>query len=511
MAATMAVVAVPAMGPALEAQRVGPPGGGPGGAQVKLVEQFDENDDGWLNATERQAAREFLAAQPATGRGGPGGRGGRGGRGGPGGGGLTEPGTPGPALTQADVTTYADEPVYAPNVLRTFFIQFENTEWEAELAAFYNTDVEVPATVTVDGRVFRDVGVHFRGASSFFTVPAGRKRSMNLSFDFVHDNQALGGYRTFNLLNSHTDPTMLRSALYLHIVREYIPAPKANYVRVVINGESWGPYVNAQQFNKDFTRDFYGTTSGARWKVPGRPNGRGGLEYLGDDPAAYRALYEIKSKDDDAAWTALIELCRVLNGTPPDRLEAALGPLLDIDGTLAFLALENVFVNGDGYWTRASDYGLYRDTDGRFHVTPHDANETISAGRGGGPGRPGGPGRAGRPGGPPPAGRGRGVGQGSGGTSLDPLVAADDPTKPLLSKLLAVPALRARYLALVREIAGTWLDWDRLEPLVTRYQAVIADDVSRDTRALDSYDAFTAGVADLRRFVEARRLFLSGQ
>src|SRR5207253_6629789 len=47
---------------------------------------------------------------------------------------------------------------------------------------------------------------------------------------------------------------------------EYMPAPKANYVRVVINGESWGIYVNAQQFNKDFIRDWFNTKKGARWK-----------------------------------------------------------------------------------------------------------------------------------------------------------------------------------------------------------------------------------------------------
>jgi hypothetical protein len=45
---------------------------------------------------------------------------------------------------------------------------------------------------------------------------------------------------------------------------------------------------------------------------------------------------------------------RVLNETPPERLEAALAPLLDIDGALKFLALDDALVNSDGYWTRAS-------------------------------------------------------------------------------------------------------------------------------------------------------------
>ena len=60
-------------------------------------------------------------------------------------------------------------------------------------------------------------------------------------------------------------------------------------MRVVINGESWGVFVNVQQFNKDFVREAFGTAKGVRWKVPGSPRGRGGLEYLGDGADAYRS------------------------------------------------------------------------------------------------------------------------------------------------------------------------------------------------------------------------------
>ncbi|MBN2506579.1 MAG: CotH kinase family protein [Verrucomicrobia bacterium] len=58
------------------------------------------------------------------------------------------------------------------------------------------------------------------------------------TFFLEYENQRLGGYRTFNLLNAHGDPTFLRSVLYYHIARNYIPVPKANFVRVVINGEN---------------------------------------------------------------------------------------------------------------------------------------------------------------------------------------------------------------------------------------------------------------------------------
>ena len=274
------------------------------------------------------------------------------------------------------------------------FLQFENADWEQELAAFNNTDVEVPATAIVDGTTYKDVGVHFRGASSFMMVPEGSKRSLNLSFDFVNEAQSVGGYRTLNLLNAMSDPTYVRAVLYSEIARAYLPAPKVNHMRVVINGESWGVYVNAQQYNKDFLRDYYKTDKGARWKVPGSPGGRGGMEYLGEDLAAYKRIYEIKTKDDPKVWADMIAMFKVLNETPADKLEAALAPKLNIDGVLRFLAIEMALVNTDGYWTRASDYSIYQDEKGQFHVIPHDMNEAMMAG--------GGPGGGGRPGGPRP-------------------------------------------------------------------------------------------------------------
>ena len=260
-----------------------------------------------------------------------------------------------------------------------------------------------------------------------------------------------------NLLNVNGDPTFVRSMLYSDIARSYIPAPKTNYLRVAINGESWGVYINAQQYNKDFVRDYFKTEQGARWKVPGNPGGRGGMEYRGDDPSAYKQTYDIRTKDDPKVWASLIQMFKVLNETPPDKLEAALSPLLDIDGVLRFLAVDNALVNTDGYWTRASDYSIYQDVKGRFHVIPHDMNEALinEGGRGRGPGGPppdfgrGGPGGPppgfGGPDGPPPGmgpRGGRGFGPGGGGPTLDPLIGLNDASKPLRSKLLAVPALR---------------------------------------------------------------------
>lgn len=499
------------------AQGPGGPGGGPVREERKVVAQFDRDGNSRLDASERAAARAWLADQPQTGPfaalrrmgqgGGPGGGMGRG----------YAPATAGKRITPNDVTSAGAAPLYDRGTLRTIFIQFPQEDWAEELDAFWNTDVEVPATVTVDGRTYPDVGIHYRGASSFMMVPAGSKRSLNLSFDFVRDAQALLGFRTLNLLNVNGDPTYVRPLLYGDIAQRHIRLPKVNYVTVVINGEYWGVYINAQQFNSDFTKEAYGHAGGARWKVPGSPWGRAGMEYLGDDASAYKALYEIKSRDTPESWAALIRLFRTLNQTPPDRLEGALAPMLDIDGTLRFLAVEMALVNTDGYWVRASDYAIYMEPGGRFHVVPHDVNESLMEegfGRGGNrpPGAPPGPppGVMPRPpAGVPPMPMG---GMAAAKPTLDPLYGVDDPRMPLRSKLLAVPALRAKYLRYVREIAENQLDWKKIEPAARRYQALIADAVKSDTRKLYSYERFehdlTEGEHSLKAFTEARRAFL---
>jgi hypothetical protein len=552
----------------------GPPGGPGGGRTRELVKQFDKDGDGRLDATERKAAR---VAAKAGGR--PGGFGG--GRGGPPGGGRGGPTpSPGAKVEVAAVKTYPGQPLYAPDVLRTLFLTFEGSDWESELEDFHNTDVEVPCTVVADGKTYPGVGVHFRGMSSYGMVRAGSKRSLNLSLDAVDSKQRLDGSKTLNLLNMHEDPTFLSTVLYSHVARQYIPAPKANLVQVVINGESWGVYTNVQQFDKKFLQENYKTTKGTRWKVGGSPNGRGGMEYLGDDIAGYKRVYEIKSKDDDKAWKALIHFCKVLDETPPDKLQAALEPICDVDNLLWFLALDVALINGDGFWTRASDYSIYLDPKGKFHFVPHDMNEAFHpAGGPGGPGGRGGPGggrgfpapgailppfvqdfleltpvqkkeldalqkeadaqldalltpeqrkqwQAMRAGGPPggPGGPGGGPGGPPGGgradgVELDPLVGLTDRSKPLRSKVLAVPALRAKYLADIKTIAEKSLAWEALGPVVAGYVNLAGAAIEADTKKLETAEAFRRTTAldattatgrewPLRAFADQRRKYL---
>jgi hypothetical protein len=239
-------------------------------------------------------------------------------------------------------------------------------------------------------------------------------------------------------------------------------------------------YANAQQFNKEFITDNFGTKKGTRWKIPQGGGTGGGFSYQGDDASRYNRTFQIKSKDEPEAWSALIDLAKTLDVTPTDSLEAALASRLDIDAYLRFLALDNVMVSGDAFFQRVSDYALYRGPDGRFHFIFHDANEMLSTGR----------------------------------VQVSPLVGLNDTTKPIIAKVLAVPALRAKYLGYVKEIAEKSLDWNTIGPIVKQYHDLIADDVARDTRKLFSTEDFVRTTADdpesgsLRGFFEGRRAFL---
>lgn len=510
------------------------------GGSIEVKARFDADKNGVLDAGERKAARAWLKDNRPQ-RGGPGGPGGRGGRGaggppggfGPGGpGGAPESGEPkvGGKVSPKDVSGHSDRDVWDPTIVRTFFVDVPGDDWFQELTEFHRTDVAIPSTVTVDGVAYKDVGVQFRGNTSF-QMARGKKKSLDLTFDLVDQKQSFRGLRNLDLLNNNTDPSQLREMLHGVLANQFFPAPRTALVRVVLNGEDFGTYVAMQQFDKDFVADHYGAKGGDRFKVPPDFSGNGGLRFLGDDPAAYKRSYELKSDDNERAWQGLVDLCAALEHAPAERLPEILPQHLDVDAALWFLAMDFALGDDDGYYSRASDYLLYRDTKGRFHPIPRDNNEILLGARGGpggrggmGPGGPGAPGVGGPPpdfggpggpppregnrpgepgpqgpGGPPPFGQGPG-GQGpggrggrggpGGGTATTPLEGAARADRPLLHKLLAVPQWRARYLANLRAIADVALREDAIAPQLAAWRQLLDPLVKADAHSQAGYEAF---------------------
>ena len=373
------------------------------------------------------------------------------------------------------------------------------------MADFYRTDVDIPATLTIDGRKLPGVGVHFRGQSSYFAVREGRKRSLNVSLDFVDPDQRIDGYKTLNLLNSHEDPSFLHTVLYSEIARHYIPAPKANFVRLVINGESWGLYVERSAVRQEVPRRELRNRRGGPLEGPGQPGGRRRTEV----PRRGRRGIQAAVRDQVEGRQVRMESPdRALQDAQPDAHRSARGGL-EAHPRRGWSALVPGAGGRPGEQRRLLDpsqrlQSLSRsDREVPRHPPRHERDVPVRddvwagtglwsatriwpwsrrrsqgvAGRGPGPG-------LGGPGAGPPA------------RDLDPLVGLDDQRKPLRSRLLAVPSLKARYLSHVRTLAERWLDWETLGPMVRSYRTLIEEEVKADTRKLSSFASFEKALAD---------------
>ena len=469
----------------------GPPGnvGGRRGPRPpeKLVERFDTDKDGKLTGAERKAVLEARGEAYSP---------------------EQRAGTLIGDIQDDVKASISSAPIDSPafydgETLRTLYLRFPDEDWYAQLNAFYRTDVEVPAELVVDGKVYSEVGVRFRGTSSYFTVQS-EKKSFNIAVDYGDDKQRLHGYKTLNLLNGHVDPSFLREVLYNRIARDYIPAMKSNFVKLVINGESWGVYINLQQFNKDFLEEWFGTRDGVRWKVG--PGG-GALTHTSNNISDYERTYQLKTGNVESPWEKLVALTEVLDSKTTDaKLEKDLPSIFNIDRALWQLAVSNVFMDDDSYIHKGGDFAIYQDVNERFHLISHDNNETFRFGRERRAGR-GGPG-------------GRGPGGWSWGelTSgmVSPMTHADNSMRPVISRLLGVPKWKARYIAHVRTVVNEWLDWNVLEPVIKEYHALIDADVENDDKKLYPYRDFETSTdgesrertPSFKQFVTQRREFL---
>lgn len=406
-------------------------------------------------------------------------------------------------LAPCTITTASD--FYDPSVLTTLELQFDQTDWWAQLEANYDSQENILATLTVEDVNYEDVGVRFRGNTSYRVTQNSEKAPFNIEIDYVHEDQRLDGYKTLNLINCMQDPTFMREVLYSNTCRRQIPSAKANFIKLVINGENWGIYANVQQINVDFIKDWFPSNDGTRWRAEGGGTGgagagnRGGgfrgppqgggatggtqgggvkdgsaaLTWLGEDSSLYEAVYELKNTKLDDPWTGLIQACDILNNSPLEELTSTLDSVLNVDRALWLCAFEVIFHDDDGYvHKRGSDYALYFEPENqRLHLMQYDGNSCMR----------------------------------SNGEQWSLFYREDDPVVPIMNRLLSIPQYRQRYLAHVRTILNTYLTEDNLYPTIDAYQSLIEEEVGLDTKKLYTTQDFIEGVPELKDFILERQ------
>ena len=161
--------------------------------------------------------------------------------------------------------------LYDINHIPEIRIQFEVSDWATQLDILKRDGEKerLAATVSIDGQSFENVGVRYKGNSSYFNVHkyGSSKLPFNLEADYKDKKQRFpGGYETIKLSNIFRDPSFVREALSYEIARQYMPAPQCNFAKLYVNGEYLGLYNNTESIDDVFLEKHFGSHSGNFFK-----------------------------------------------------------------------------------------------------------------------------------------------------------------------------------------------------------------------------------------------------
>jgi len=253
--------------------------------------------------------------------------------------------------------------LYDDSKLRSIELSFSQSDWWKQLLANRASETYIKADLKIDQVQLKDVGVRFRGGTSFRDGAATGKYPFRISMDHFVKDQRLWGRRSLVLNNGHYDPTFCREPLAYMIYRDLMPAGRANFVRLVLNKQYWGLYVNVEPTNKDFLKQWYEDNDGHRYK---------GTSQL--SPYAYFPVtHPLVSRPSPNAYLDLRAVALAMNST---NVLQVLPRVFDVQQALHYMAAANVVSDIDGLFRQ--NYYLYSDPwHGRMSPLPWDLNFTF--------------------------------------------------------------------------------------------------------------------------------------
>jgi spore coat protein CotH len=174
--------------------------------------------------------------------------------------------------------------LYNPSNADTIQLIFSSPDYWSVMLKNHYQKTDLPASFIYKGKQYDSAGVRFKGMTSYNMVQ-GKKKSFNITLDYA-GKQSIDGYTTLNLHNFAEDPSMMREYLYYLLERKHTPAAKASYVVLMINGQSHGIYLNVQQLDKQFAKEWFGDAKATRWRAE---SSRGmGRDSMGMPPMGMR-------------------------------------------------------------------------------------------------------------------------------------------------------------------------------------------------------------------------------
>ncbi|MFV8755403.1 CotH kinase family protein [Nannocystaceae bacterium ST9] len=237
----------------------------------------------------------------------------------------TEPGDPpGPAQT-------SDE-LFSLDQLPRFDLRIDADSW----AALEAEPLEwVPGSFEYAGVEYANVGIRLKGNHSF--RPLGEKASFKIKFNEYVSGRRFLGLEALTLNNMVTDSSMLREWIGYRVFRELeVPAPRAGFAQVWVNGEEYGLYLDLEPYDDEFLDRVYADPSGNLYES----------DQNADLDTSIDAWHQDEGKDKSRADLMAFAALAQQDG---DAVFYGAQAMVDLPEFLAFMAGETIVGHFDGH------------------------------------------------------------------------------------------------------------------------------------------------------------------
>ncbi len=222
-----------------------------------------------------------------------------------------------------------------------------------------------------------NIGFRLRGNTSRYSA----KKSFKVSFNTFEPGRKWYGLEKINLNGEHNDPSIIRSKLCWDLLRDFeIPGARSNHVRIYINDNYYGLYINVEHIDEEFVKSRFGNNDGNLYKCLWPAD----LDYLGSNPENYkvtvgdRRVYDLKTNTELDDYSDLAHFINVLNNTPDAQFLCEIEKIFNVYDYLKIIAIDIFTGNWDGYIYNQNNFYLYHNTaTSKFEYIPYDLDNTY--------------------------------------------------------------------------------------------------------------------------------------
>lgn len=234
-----------------------------------------------------------------------------------------------------------------------------------------------------DGRRIADIGLRFKGSSSYAVSAETLRRPMRVDFDRFVEGGRFAGIETLNLSNTTFDPSQVRESLAFWLCRQLnVPASQTGHALVYLtvagkyDREYLGLYTLIEEVDSHFLKKHFGNSDGLLLK----PAGMRGFAYLGETWDQYRGICSPRGEERPEFCQKVIEFASLIHRADDATFRAKIGSLLAVDEFLRYVAVNSALLNFDSFLSTGHNYYLYLNpADGRMYFIPWDLNMTFGA------------------------------------------------------------------------------------------------------------------------------------